>query len=210
MALLQSLSADKSGPNSEKYKNKKEKLIALLDSDSGFWCIKMLPVTSDPDKKPMPQPVTSVVQPKPTVSNKTKQPVRKTKITTVKGINYDPEIDFDEGMSTIGGVTDFSRNADHIRIYIDEAWPKLQEPAYDNIGVISGIVWLGNVPSYEVLPAVPTHLRENFAPKDFREAISNLLNCSDMAFPFAAQVPCKGMVIILIIQFFSGSDGVDH
>ena len=165
----------------------KAKFLSASQTDavpSSSPCVKT-PVTSDPDKKPIPQPVTSAVQPKPSVSQKTKQPAQKTKIKTVKGIKYDPEIDLGDGMSAIGGVTDFSRDADHIRIYIDEAWPGCHDDSYKNVGVISGIVWLGNAPNYEVLPAVPTHLRENFAPKAFRGAISNLLNCSDMAFPFA-------------------------
>ena len=183
--LLQSLSTKNNNLNSEKCVKKKKELAALLDSEPEYQCIKQYPVTSDLEKKPAPKPAAPAVQQKPSsVPQKAKQLVRKAKIKTVKGREYDPEIEFEDGMSSVGGVTGFSRDADHIRIYIDETWPNTLDPDYDNVGVISGIVWLGAAPDYEILPAVATHLRENYSPKEFREAISNLLNCSSTVFPF--------------------------
>ena len=42
---------------------------------------------------------------------------------TVSGINYNPEVDYKTEYNALSGITTFSKNATHIRIYIDETWP---------------------------------------------------------------------------------------
>ena len=108
---------------------------------------------------------------------------KKTTMKMVSGRIYDPTITFDKADIKSYGLTDFSSEASKIRIYIDEAWPGLQDHEYENIGVISGIVWIGELPDYNVLPKTETHLREKGTPNDFRNAVNNLLKCEN-AFPF--------------------------
>ena len=63
--------------------------------------------------------------------------------------------------------TDFSKNATELNIYIDEAWPcedyhsnVPKNPDDKKTGVIAGIVWIGHKIDPEILPQIPTHLRD--------------------------------------------------
>ncbi|MBP5544018.1 MAG: NACHT domain-containing protein [Kiritimatiellae bacterium] len=66
-----------------------------------------------------------------------------------------------------------------IHIYIDEAWPGTIDEAKKDIGVIAGIVWMGDEPDYDVLPKIATHLHSSG-----RSELQTLLLCKQ-AFPFA-------------------------
>jgi tetratricopeptide (TPR) repeat protein len=127
-----------------------------------------------------------------TISHK---PVSKTQLSRsptapgdgiIHSLDYNPKIDFQDTTSKGLGVTAFSQNATHICIYIDEAWPGMQSKEYENVGVISGIVWNGLSPDENVLPQIQTHLRCR-SEKQFHKAILRLLQCRK-AFPFVCPV----------------------
>lgn len=100
---------------------------------------------------------------------------------TVK-VDYNPEITISRGVTGIKTITEFSKDASHIRIYLDETWPGTQDKEYGDIGVIAGIVWAGTEPDYSELPKIQTHIRTRSA-KAFQEAIGQLLQCP-RALPF--------------------------
>ena len=66
-----------------------------------------------------------------------------------------------------------------IHVYIDEAWPGSQNKSKKDIGVIAGIVWMGDMPDYHHLPSIPTHLHVEGG-----SALKELLQC-EKAIPFA-------------------------
>lgn len=79
----------------------------------------------------------------------------------------------------------FSKNATNIRIYIDESWPALNNEKKElNVGVISGIVWIGLFPDKRELPFVGTHKQGN------PQALLKLLKCEN-AMPFI--MPIKSL-----------------
>ena len=97
-------------------------------------------------------------------------------------VDYDPEIKISGGVAAVKTITEFSKDASHIRIYLDETWPGTQDKEYGDIGVIAGIVWAGTEPDYSELPKIQTHIRTRSAG-EFRKVIDRLLNCR-RALPF--------------------------
>ena len=97
-------------------------------------------------------------------------------------VDYDPVINLSGGVAAVRTITDFSRDASHIRIYLDETWPGTQDKEYGDIGVIAGIVWAGSEPDETRLPMIQTHIRTR-SPGEFRKAIDRLLKCR-CALPF--------------------------
>ena len=185
-SLLQLMSNRGLDPSTSEYKQKEEELLHVLDSDPRFLCIKKQLMTMIPAPKPVSRASSRVRVSNP-VPKKAKPPKShkdRAANTTVKGIDYDPEIELEKGLKLVSNVTEFSRDADHIRIYIDETWPNSQEKTYDNVGVIAGIVWLGAKPDFAILPWIKTHIRSKTG---FPSAVTDLLNCAK-AFPFICPV----------------------
>ncbi len=73
-----------------------------------------------------------------------------------------------------------------VRIYIDEVWPDCvnKTDEFENIGIISGIIWLkGNV-DYSILPHIKTHIKSK---ETILKNFNNLNNC-EYAVPFATEI----------------------
>ena len=77
-----------------------------------------------------------------------------------------------------------SNSGSHISIYIDETWPGTQDHAYENIGVIGGIVVPWEGVDEKRLPVVKTHLDNGSAA---RNAIQTMLRRSTV-FPFVLPI----------------------
>ena len=106
----------------------------------------------------------------------TPSPVAKPSSMPTSDTVYTPTIGFKKAIEKRLGTTTFSQDATSIRIYIDETWPGLQNPEFHNVGVIGGIVWIGDKINVKNLPWILTH-RRNATP------IKNLQKCK-RAFPF--------------------------
>lgn len=186
-SLLASLIAKKN-PSTSFIETKKAQVIALLNSDKVLrgilqGIVPQTPSAAPPLGKRVPTGKTPATVPARGGVIKPPMPVQKP-VKTLHNLNYNPEIAFDKAASKGIGVTEFARHANHIRIYIDEAWPGAQSSEYKHVGVISGIVWDGEQPVEHQLPFIHTHLREKNSPAHYHQAISQLLNC-EHAFPFA-------------------------
>ena len=100
----------------------------------------------------------------------------------ITGKDYNPSINPSSEYLAVSPVSSFSTDASHIRIYIDETWPGDQNPEYNNIGVISGMVWLGDKIDTKILPHIKTHLRMVDAAQ-LQQALINIQKCPQ-ALPF--------------------------
>ena len=91
-----------------------------------------------------------------------------------------------DGMSDGKGVDELMMNkldlsyVSHLSIYIDETWPGTQDHAYENIGVIGGVVVPWEGVDEKRLSVVKTHLDNGSAA---RNAIQTMLRQSEV-FPF--------------------------
>ena len=91
-----------------------------------------------------------------------------------------------EGLSLAPAATSES----HISIYIDETWPGTQDHAYENIGVIGGVVVPWEGVDEKKLPVVKTHLDNG---SEARNAIQTMLRQSEV-FPFVFPIKCDQAV----------------
>ena len=87
----------------------------------------------------------------------------------------------------LNNFTDFSKDSTELNIYIDEAWPCNDEfsddPENKKIGVIAGIVWLGNEINPKVLPEIPFHIDKVNKRISFLKPLLDCRNAMPFIFP---------------------------
>ena len=92
---------------------------------------------------------------------------------------------------SLRSASGFAVDATCLTIYVDEGWPQSAGgSAHSRIGVIAGIVWIGDRPDPGILPLIRTHLD----PMTERPVcLQRLLQCS-RALPFLMPISAAGQV----------------
>ncbi len=81
----------------------------------------------------------------------------------------------------IPSVTEFGKDATELLVFVDESWPGSSEGGDPSIGVFAGLVWAGGEPSWNELPSMANHERDNDL---CRAALEKLASIPERAFPF--------------------------